>query len=155
MNFFSVGNSEDELDECNINGTIGDDDSMDSTMLPQNSSPNLSSEPLNLMPSENHGKYPDRISPDYNERQSDSENLRIRSADQLLSPESLMRQEQMKDGETGEDLGIVPQDLEVKKRGDGVWAKREVQKGTRYGPFLGKWLSEPMNLDYAWEVSRW
>lgn len=35
----------------------------------------------------------------------------------------------------------------------GVWAKEDVAAGTRYGPFLGKWMVEPANPAHAWEVS--
>jgi hypothetical protein len=47
----------------------------------------------------------------------------------------------------------VPPELEVRDPGCGVWARQHVSRGTRYGPFLGKWIPEPVNPRYAWEVS--
>ncbi len=35
----------------------------------------------------------------------------------------------------------------------GVWARAPVPQGTRFGPFLGKWVLEPANHSFAWEVS--
>ena len=35
----------------------------------------------------------------------------------------------------------------------GIWARQLIPRGTRYGPFLGKWLSEPVDPRFAWEVS--
>lgn len=33
-----------------------------------------------------------------------------------------------------------------------AFASEEIQAGTRFGPFLGKWVQEPANANYAWEV---
>ena len=30
----------------------------------------------------------------------------------------------------------------------------QVAAGTRFGPFLGKWVLEPQREEHAWEVSR-
>jgi len=35
-----------------------------------------------------------------------------------------------------------------------VRARKDIPRGARFGPFLGKWASEPFNPRYAWEVSR-
>lgn len=51
------------------------------------------------------------------------------------------------------NLRTVPPELKVKEGGRGVWARENVPKGRRYGPFLGKWVLEPVDLQYAWEVS--
>ena len=50
-----------------------------------------------------------------------------------------------------------PSNIELKESskggGLGVWAAESIPSGTRFGPFLGKWALEPINLRYAWEVS--
>ena len=50
-----------------------------------------------------------------------------------------------------------PPNIELKEStkggGLGVWSKELIPGGTRFGPFLGKWALEPINLRYAWEVS--
>ncbi|XP_057326321.1 histone-lysine N-methyltransferase MECOM-like isoform X2 [Microplitis mediator] len=50
-------------------------------------------------------------------------------------------------------LSPVPE-VEVGSSSSGplVRARREISRGTRFGPFLGKWASEPHNPRYAWEV---
>ncbi|KAF6204240.1 hypothetical protein GE061_002580 [Apolygus lucorum] len=47
----------------------------------------------------------------------------------------------------------TPSEVEV-RGGGGVWARDggSVPRGTRYGPFTGKWVSEPLDSSYAWEV---
>lgn len=47
--------------------------------------------------------------------------------------------------------GILPQELEIKE--SGVFAKRHIEKGTRYGPFQGKWAGQPQDQRFAWEVN--
>lgn len=47
----------------------------------------------------------------------------------------------------------VPPELELRDPGSGVWTRQHVPRGTRYGPFLGKWVPEPVDPRYAWEVS--
>ena len=42
----------------------------------------------------------------------------------------------------------------TKGGGLGVWSTESIPTGTRFGPFLGKWALEPINLRYAWEVSK-
>ncbi|XP_033611519.1 histone-lysine N-methyltransferase MECOM isoform X3 [Cryptotermes secundus] len=46
----------------------------------------------------------------------------------------------------------VPPELELREPGSGVWTRQHVSRGTRYGPFLGKWTPEPLDPRYAWEV---
>lgn len=57
-------------------------------------------------------------------------------ASQLVNPPS---QVELRESRTGKGLG--------------VWAKEAVPKGTKFGPFLGKWAVEPTDPKYAWEVS--
>jgi hypothetical protein len=47
----------------------------------------------------------------------------------------------------------LPPELELRDPGCGVWTRQHVSRGTRYGPFLGKWIPEPVDPRYAWEVS--
>lgn len=47
--------------------------------------------------------------------------------------------------------GSLPGELELRE--NGVFAKALISKGTRYGPFQGKWASIPQDLRFAWEVS--
>ena len=44
-----------------------------------------------------------------------------------------------------------PPHLQLRKQG--VWTRAPVPAGVRFGPFLGKWVLEPINEDFAWEVS--
>ncbi|XP_066584194.1 transcription factor hamlet-like isoform X2 [Prorops nasuta] len=41
--------------------------------------------------------------------------------------------------------GILPSGPQVR-------ARKDIPRGARFGPFLGKWASEPFNPRYAWEV---
>jgi ecotropic virus integration site 1 protein len=45
--------------------------------------------------------------------------------------------------------GAVPCEVELK---EGVVAKSLIPKGTRYGPFQGKWAGVPQDARFAWEV---
>lgn len=47
--------------------------------------------------------------------------------------------------------GVLPQELEI--RDGGVFAKGNIEKSTRYGPFQGKWAWQPQDQRFAWEVS--
>ncbi|VEN45468.1 unnamed protein product [Callosobruchus maculatus] len=46
--------------------------------------------------------------------------------------------------------GILPAQLELKE--NGVFSKVMIPKGTKYGPFQGKWASVPQDIRFAWEV---
>lgn len=45
----------------------------------------------------------------------------------------------------------VPSDLILKS--GGVYARASIPIGTKYGPFNGKWETQPLDRRYAWEVS--
>ncbi|XP_037076475.1 uncharacterized protein LOC119097548 [Pollicipes pollicipes] len=51
----------------------------------------------------------------------------------------------------------MPAELELRQsavgRGQGVWTRLRVEAGRRFGPFLGNWTVQPVNDQYAWEVS--
>lgn len=47
--------------------------------------------------------------------------------------------------------GSLPSELELREAG--VFTKNSISKGTRYGPFQGKWASVPQDHRFAWEVS--
>ena len=54
-------------------------------------------------------------------------------------------------------LALPPSQLEfgqssVAHGSRGVWTRTSVSAGTRFGPFLGKWVLEPDNEEFAWEV---
>lgn len=55
-----------------------------------------------------------------------------------------------------QQLSAVPLELEVRPSsvgvGVGVWAKQPIVRGTRYGPFLGKWTANAKDPGLAWEV---
>lgn len=60
-----------------------------------------------------------------------------------------------KDAVSREWVSPVPE-VEVGRSalsGPQVRARRDIARGARFGPFLGKWASEPVNPHYAWEVS--
>lgn len=53
-------------------------------------------------------------------------------------------------------LAVPPPQLELGQsgvsNGTGVWTKAALPANTRFGPFLGKWVLEPENDEFAWEV---
>ncbi|CAG0880205.1 unnamed protein product [Cyprideis torosa] len=55
-------------------------------------------------------------------------------------------------------LPNVPPGLELRAsridEGYGVWTRQEIVKGTRFGPFLGRWAPQPVNPKFAWEPSQ-
>ncbi|XP_045488833.1 histone-lysine N-methyltransferase PRDM16 isoform X2 [Pieris rapae] len=52
--------------------------------------------------------------------------------------------------EKDEDTDNVPPEL-IYKTG-GIYARFNVTSGTKYGPFNGKWETQPLDRRYAWEV---
>lgn len=53
-------------------------------------------------------------------------------------------------------LAVPPPQLELGQsgvsNGTGVWSRATLPANTRFGPFLGKWVLEPENDEFAWEV---
>jgi len=48
----------------------------------------------------------------------------------------------------------LPHEVDVRGPGKGVWAVAVIGRGTRFGPFLGKWTtSDSVDPLYSWEVS--
>lgn len=47
--------------------------------------------------------------------------------------------------------GSLPSELELRETG--IFAKVLISRGSRYGPFQGKWASVPQDTRFAWEVS--
>ncbi|KAL3274021.1 hypothetical protein HHI36_015439 [Cryptolaemus montrouzieri] len=45
---------------------------------------------------------------------------------------------------------VLPSELELREKG--VYAKTTLPKGTKYGPFQGKWAGIPQDTRFAWEV---
>lgn len=45
----------------------------------------------------------------------------------------------------------LPNELALKA--GGIFARRNISSGTRYGPFIGKWVTQPLDRRFAWEVS--
>ena len=56
----------------------------------------------------------------------------------------------LEEGGVAAHLVTPPPQLQLRK--GGVWTRAPVAAGVRFGPFLGKWVLEPGNEDYAWEV---
>ncbi|XP_022916421.2 transcription factor hamlet-like isoform X1 [Onthophagus taurus] len=46
--------------------------------------------------------------------------------------------------------GSLPQEVEAKE--NGVFAKFGIARGTKYGPFQGKWEGVPQDARFAWEI---
>lgn len=72
----------------------------------------------------------------------------------FVSTEDTIKQEP-KDHLSREWVSPVPE-VEVGGSAPGgpyVRARKDIPRGARFGPFLGKWASEPFNPRYAWEVS--
>ncbi|XP_063889664.1 histone-lysine N-methyltransferase PRDM16-like isoform X4 [Scylla paramamosain] len=55
-----------------------------------------------------------------------------------------------------QQLSAVPPELELRPSstgvGVGVWSKQSISRGTRYGPFLGKWTANAKDPSLAWEI---
>lgn len=59
--------------------------------------------------------------------------------------------EATKDDEPEEPSFNLPNELVLKN--GGVFARASIIAGTKYGPFVGKWGTQPLDSKYAWEVS--
>ncbi|XP_018396704.1 PREDICTED: PR domain zinc finger protein 16-like [Cyphomyrmex costatus] len=76
-----------------------------------------------------------------------------RSRDYSNEYQDAIKQEP-KDHSSREWVSPVPE-VEVGGSAPGgpyVRARKDIPRGARFGPFLGKWASEPFNPRYAWEV---
>lgn len=49
------------------------------------------------------------------------------------------------------ERGSLPPELEIREYG--VYAKCNIARGAKYGPFQGKWAGMPQDPRFAWEVS--
>lgn len=49
---------------------------------------------------------------------------------------------------------LLPHEIELRNAGaEGVWSTASIPCGTKYGPYIGKWLPKPIDTRFAWEVS--
>ncbi|XP_075980650.1 transcription factor hamlet-like isoform X2 [Anticarsia gemmatalis] len=55
-----------------------------------------------------------------------------------------------KDDDPGDSEFNLPNELMFKS--GGIFARVNITNGTKYGPFLGKWESQPLDRRFAWEV---
>ncbi|XP_062532113.1 histone-lysine N-methyltransferase PRDM16 isoform X6 [Bombyx mori] len=55
-----------------------------------------------------------------------------------------------KDDDVGDPELNLPIELALKN--DGVYARANIAVGTKYGPFIGKWETQPLDRRYAWEI---
>lgn len=75
-----------------------------------------------------------------NDQEVEDEGIDVMDKEESGSPEPVSK-------------GWPPQEVEV--RAQGVWAKWNIYRGMRLGPFLGRWTSEkPADPNNYWEVSR-
>ncbi|XP_011333068.1 MDS1 and EVI1 complex locus protein isoform X3 [Ooceraea biroi] len=92
-----------------------------------------------------------KLSWDYSEKTTRKEYSRSR--DYGNEYQDTIKQEP-KDQSSREWVSPVPE-VEVGGSAAGgpyVRARKDIPRGARFGPFLGKWASEPFNPRYAWEV---
>ncbi|KAL1115809.1 hypothetical protein AAG570_006099 [Ranatra chinensis] len=47
--------------------------------------------------------------------------------------------------------GGLPEDVELRTSG-GVWARATLPRGSKFGPFQGKWVPKPLDPRFAWEI---
>ncbi|RVE49812.1 hypothetical protein evm_005542, partial [Chilo suppressalis] len=85
--------------------------------------------------------------PAYLPRPLDLQNQRYLDPDK--SPKA--KEDETKDDESEDQADFnLPEELVIKA--GGVYARTSINVGTKYGPFVGKWGSQPMDTKYAWEV---
>ncbi|XP_011302457.1 PR domain zinc finger protein 16-like isoform X2 [Fopius arisanus] len=110
-----------------------------------------------IMDMQSHDKHEDTKCGDFWERMADPKDFRSR--DSYISDYQDTIKEEPKDPEEHKDpptewLSPVPE-VEVGSNlneGPHVRARKEIPRGARFGPFLGKWATDPYNPRYAWEV---
>lgn len=56
-----------------------------------------------------------------------------------------------KEDDAGDTEFNLPSELVFKS--GGIFARVNINNGTKYGPFLGKWETQPLDRRFAWEVS--
>ncbi|CAL1674608.1 unnamed protein product [Lasius platythorax] len=88
---------------------------------------------------------------DYGEKKTRKEYTR--SQDYSNEYQNAIKQES-KDHSSREWTSPVPEVEFGGSAPDGpyVRARKDIPRGARFGPFLGKWASEPFNPRYAWEI---
>lgn len=67
----------------------------------------------------------------------------------LKSPKDEAKKDDPKDDDTG-DLCLP---IELIYKNSGIFARVNIASGNKYGPFEGKWETQPLDRRYAWEVS--
>lgn len=174
--FLITEGSEDEL-EVSSQDIKGEDtkNSMEPVMVPPRNESNLEILPLKTTQYNNNNLKVHDVLPDRTLR------LTIKPYDQLYSKEeqnNLFNEITMKylreRGSVGDEMeqvanglkvdvafarakqmilacGVLPQELEIRECG--VFAKDNIEKCTRYGPFQGKWAEHAQDQRFAWEVS--
>ncbi|XP_018360596.1 PREDICTED: MDS1 and EVI1 complex locus protein EVI1-like isoform X1 [Trachymyrmex cornetzi] len=102
-----------------------------------------------LQPSPSSREEERKLSWDYEKNRKEYS----RSRDYSNEYQDAIKQEP-KDHSSREWVSPVPE-VEVGGSAPGgpyVRARKDIPRGARFGPFLGKWASEPFNPRYAWEV---
>lgn len=174
--FFLAEGSEDELELSSCkNASIDSDEasSMENAMLP----PHLDNDIVDIKTGVD---YPNNNSYKSDNYEGNGLKISIRSVDQLYTADGLRKLDLSSDYKyssevkkyTGDELngykygsdlpylkareqvlasGSLPVELEIRE--SGVYAKCNIPKGTKYGPFQGKWAGLPQDPRFAWEVS--
>lgn len=58
-----------------------------------------------------------------------------------------------KKGDESDDTGDLCLPIELIYKNSGIFARVNITTGNKYGPFKGKWETQPLDRRYAWEVS--
>ncbi|KAK4873680.1 hypothetical protein RN001_013040 [Aquatica leii] len=134
--------SEDELEVSTQNLQLSGDES--------------SMEPASMVPPQLDTTSARLITTDHtnNNRDEHEKNpkLSIKSPDLLYNHENFFNGFKVCDfpPQVALNNNVIPVELEY--RDSGIFAVSVVPKGTRYGPFQGKWAGIPQDSKYAWEV---
>ncbi|CAG9788765.1 unnamed protein product [Diatraea saccharalis] len=85
--------------------------------------------------------------PPYLHRSLDLQNQRYLDPDK--SPK--VKEDELKDDEPEDPPDFnLPEELIIKS--GAIFARMSISVGTKYGPFIGKWGTQPLDTKYAWEV---